>query len=89
MDADIFARSGGLGGDPSDRPGFYKPVGIGLAVGSGVFIGVSFVLKKVGLLRANEKYNEVAGEGYGSALMTFLICLVAVMLTLVAVMASA
>jgi|SRR6478735_6144932 drug/metabolite transporter (DMT)-like permease len=65
MDADIFARSGGLGGDPSDRPGFYKPVGIGLAVGSGVFIGISFVLKKVGLLRANEKYNEVAGEGYG------------------------
>ncbi|KAG9504531.1 hypothetical protein J7337_004504 [Fusarium musae] len=65
MDADVFARSGGLGGDPSDRPGFYKPVGIGLAVGSGVFIGISFVLKKVGLLRANEKYNEVAGEGYG------------------------
>ncbi|KAJ4270187.1 hypothetical protein NW762_001863 [Fusarium torreyae] len=65
MDADIFARSGGLGGDPSDRPGFYKPVGIGLAIGSGVFIGISFVLKKVGLLRANEKYNEIAGEGYG------------------------
>lgn len=65
MDADIFARSGGIGGDTSGRPGFYKPVGIGLAVGSGVFIGISFVLKKVGLLRANEKYNEVAGEGYG------------------------
>lgn len=65
MDADIFARSGGIGGDTSNRPGFYKPVGIGLAIGSGVFIGVSFVLKKVGLLRANEKYNEVAGEGYG------------------------
>ncbi|CAF3657915.1 unnamed protein product [Fusarium graminearum] len=65
MDADIFARSGGIGGDTSDRPGFYKPVGIGLAVGSGCFIGVSFVLKKFGLLRANEKYNEVAGEGYG------------------------
>ena len=66
MDADIFARSGGIGGgDSGDRPGFYKPVGIGLAVGSGVFIGVSFVLKKFGLLRANEKYNEVAGEGYG------------------------
>ncbi|KAF5655805.1 DUF803 domain-containing protein [Fusarium heterosporum] len=65
MDADIFARSGGIGGDPSGRPGFYKPVGIGLAIGSGCFIGVSFVLKKFGLLRANEKYNEVAGEGYG------------------------
>lgn len=66
MDIDIFARSGGIGGDEtSDRPGFYKPVGISLAVGSGLFIGVSFVLKKFGLLRANEKYNEVAGEGYG------------------------
>ncbi|KAM0195299.1 hypothetical protein ACHAPQ_003112 [Fusarium lateritium] len=65
MDADIFARSGGIGGDTSGRPGFYKPVGIGLAIGSGVFIGISFVLKKVGLLRANEKYHEVAGEGYG------------------------
>ncbi|KAF5023704.1 hypothetical protein F66182_4270 [Fusarium sp. NRRL 66182] len=66
MDADLFARAGGsIGGDPNDRPSFYKAVGIGLAVGSGAFIGVSFVLKKVGLLRANEKYNEVAGEGYG------------------------
>jgi magnesium transporter len=54
------------GGDqPRDRPAFYMPVGIGLAIGSGVFIGISFVLKKVGLLKANEKYNEVAGEGYG------------------------
>ena len=42
-----------------------KGIGIGLAIGSGLFIGTSFVLKKVGLLRANEKYNEVAGEGYG------------------------
>ncbi|OAA66800.1 DUF803 domain protein membrane protein [Niveomyces insectorum RCEF 264] len=48
-----------------DRPGFYKVVGICLAIGSGLFIGTSFVLKKVGLLKANEKYNEVAGEGYG------------------------
>ena len=47
------------------RPGWYKAVGIGLAVGSGAFIGTSFVLKKVGLLKANAKYNEVAGEGYG------------------------
>ncbi|KAH7312427.1 magnesium transporter NIPA-domain-containing protein [Stachybotrys elegans] len=52
-------------GAPRERPAFYMPVGIGLAVGSGVFIGISFVLKKVGLLKANEKYNEVAGEGYG------------------------
>ncbi|AEO66420.1 uncharacterized protein THITE_2114513 [Thermothielavioides terrestris NRRL 8126] len=49
----------------ADRPAAFKAIGIGLAVGSGVFIGTSFVLKKVGLLKANEKYNEVAGEGYG------------------------
>ncbi|EAQ87625.1 hypothetical protein CHGG_04244 [Chaetomium globosum CBS 148.51] len=48
-----------------ERPPAFKAIGIGLAVGSGAFIGTSFVLKKVGLLRANEKYNEVAGEGYG------------------------
>lgn len=47
------------------RPPIYKAIGISLAVGSGIFIGVSFVLKKIGLLRANEKYSEVAGEGYG------------------------
>lgn len=40
-------------------------IGLSLAVASGLFIGVSFVLKKVGLLRANAKYNEEAGEGYG------------------------
>ncbi|PNY25232.1 Magnesium transporter NIPA2 [Tolypocladium capitatum] len=53
------------GGPGNERPSYYKAIGIGLAVGSGAFIGTSFVLKKVGLLRANEKYNEVAGEGYG------------------------
>jgi magnesium transporter len=47
------------------RPASYKIVGISLAVCSGLFIGVSFVLKKVGLLKANVKYNEEAGEGYG------------------------
>ncbi|KAJ4289435.1 hypothetical protein N0V88_006915 [Collariella sp. IMI 366227] len=62
---DIYARSGGGGPPAADRPPVYKAIGIGLAVGSGAFIGTSFVLKKVGLLRANEKYNEVAGEGYG------------------------
>lgn len=62
----LLSRSGvSVGGDSDERPPFYKAVGIGLAIGSGVFIGVSFVMKKVGLLRANEKYNEVAGEGYG------------------------
>lgn len=48
-----------------ERPPAFKAVGITLAVASGVFIGTSFVLKKIGLLRANVKYNEEAGEGYG------------------------
>ena len=59
-------RSGG--GDPHKtdaRPPVYKAVGISLAIASGLFIGTSFVLKKTGLLRANIKYNEEAGEGYG------------------------
>ncbi|KAJ5964689.1 Magnesium transporter NIPA [Penicillium vulpinum] len=47
------------------RPPVYKAVGISLAVASGVFIGISFVIKKIGLLKANVKYNEEAGEGYG------------------------
>ncbi|KAL2153600.1 hypothetical protein VTH82DRAFT_4755 [Thermothelomyces myriococcoides] len=62
---DLYARAGGIGSSGTDRPPAFKAIGIGLAVGSGAFIGTSFVLKKVGLLKANEKYNEVAGEGYG------------------------
>ncbi|OAA58779.1 DUF803 domain membrane protein [Cordyceps fumosorosea ARSEF 2679] len=61
----LIARSGGLGGSSTARPASFKAIGISLAISSGCFIGVSFVLKKVGLLKANEKYNEVAGEGYG------------------------
>lgn len=49
----------------TDKPPIYKVIGIILAICSGLFIGVSFVLKKVGLLKANKKYNEEAGEGYG------------------------
>lgn len=57
----LYARA-----DPApNRPPIFKAVGISLAVASGVFIGTSFVLKKTGLLRANVKYNEEAGEGYG------------------------
>lgn len=48
-----------------ERPPVYKVIGISLAIGSGLFIGTSFVLKKIGLLKANEKYHEAAGEGYG------------------------
>ncbi|KAL2190111.1 DUF803-domain-containing protein [Thermothelomyces heterothallicus CBS 203.75] len=62
---DLYVRSGGIAPSGADRPPAFKAIGIGLAVGSGAFIGTSFVLKKVGLLKANEKYNEVAGEGYG------------------------
>lgn len=47
------------------RPPVYHVVGIILAIASGLFIGVSFVIKKVGLLKANKKYNEAAGDGYG------------------------
>ncbi|KAI9808649.1 MAG: hypothetical protein M1825_003800 [Sarcosagium campestre] len=61
---EIYARSGVSGSD-KDRPSSYKAIGIALAVASGVFIGTSFVLKKVGLLKANKKYEEEAGEGYG------------------------
>ena len=57
---DLAARA-----ESSERPHIYKIIGLLLAVSSGLFIGVSFVLKKVGLLKANVKYNEEAGEGYG------------------------
>ncbi|GAM35602.1 hypothetical protein TCE0_017f04056 [Talaromyces pinophilus] len=55
----LYARAG------SSQPPVYKVIGITLAIASGLFIGVSFVIKKVGLLKANVKYNEEAGEGYG------------------------
>ena len=47
------------------RPPIYKVIGIILAVSSGCFIGTSFIFKKLGLLKANVKYSEEAGEGYG------------------------
>jgi drug/metabolite transporter (DMT)-like permease len=68
---EIYARNAtnGTSGAESpvtqERPPVFKVVGICLAISSGLFIGTSFVLKKVGLLKANEKYKEVAGEGYG------------------------
>jgi len=64
----VYARANSTGGaDPNKegRPPIYKAIGISLAIASGCFIGVSFVLKKIGLLKANDKYEEVAGEGYG------------------------
>ncbi|TVY38056.1 Magnesium transporter [Lachnellula subtilissima] len=59
------ANSTSTDADTKVRPPVYKAIGISLAVASGCFIGVSFVLKKIGLLKANDKYEEVAGEGYG------------------------
>jgi hypothetical protein len=38
--------------ESSGRPPVYKAIGISLAVASGVFIGISFVIKKIGLLKA-------------------------------------
>jgi magnesium transporter len=63
----LYARANSTSTNPdtASRPPVYKAIGISLAVASGCFIGVSFVLKKIGLLKANEKYEEVAGEGYG------------------------
>ena len=60
----LYARAG-LGGDADERPPSYKIIGVCLAVASGFFIGVSFIFSKKGLLKANEKYDEIPGEGYG------------------------
>lgn len=49
----------------ASRPPIYKVIGLSLAIASGCLIGCSFVLKKMGLLKANVKYHEEAGEGYG------------------------
>lgn len=61
----ILARADDSNGDDGGRPPAFKAIGISIAVASGLFIGVSFVIKKIGLLKANVKYNEEAGEGYG------------------------
>ena len=62
---ELYIRSGIPNSKNSSRPPVYKAIGVSLAIASGVFIGVSFVLKKKGLLAANIKYGEEAGEGYG------------------------
>ncbi|KAJ1333291.1 hypothetical protein MN608_03281 [Microdochium nivale] len=64
----LYARANETSTTPATdmgRPAYFKVIGIGLAIASGCFIGVSFVMKKIGLLKANERYQEVAGEGYG------------------------
>ncbi|KAL8883468.1 MAG: hypothetical protein Q9215_008213 [Flavoplaca cf. flavocitrina] len=63
---ELHARMGGASEEEKrKRPSTYKYIGLALAIVSGIFIGTSFVLKKVGLLKANVKYKEEAGEGYG------------------------
>jgi drug/metabolite transporter (DMT)-like permease len=66
---DLYARAANTtapaAGAEKEKPTSYKIIGLVLAITSGLFIGVSFVLKKHGLLAANVKYNEEAGEGYG------------------------
>ncbi|WVQ83683.1 hypothetical protein IAT38_005826 [Cryptococcus sp. DSM 104549] len=49
--------------DSSSNPAF-KVVGICLAVGSGLLIGTSFVIKKKGLIQSTAKYGNQAGEGH-------------------------
>lgn len=64
----LYARAGNTTSSTdttASKPTSYKIIGLVLALSSGLFIGVSFVLKKTGLLKANAKYNEEAGEGYG------------------------
>ncbi|GHJ85018.1 hypothetical protein NliqN6_1420 [Naganishia liquefaciens] len=41
-----------------------KVIGVSLALGSGILIGSSFVIKKKGLLAATRKAGTVAGEGH-------------------------
>lgn len=62
---ELYKRADCNSEEKDTRPKAYKAVGLSLAVASGLFIGTSFVLKKHGLLKANVKYNEEAGEGYG------------------------
>ncbi|EHL02992.1 putative Magnesium transporter NIPA4 [Glarea lozoyensis 74030] len=59
---ELVARNGISVGGEGNRSPVFRTVGIILAIASGVFIGISFVLKKVGLLKANDKYQEVAGS---------------------------
>jgi len=63
--ASAASSTASAGSSTASRPPIYHVVGIILAVCSGVFIGISFVLKKMGLLKANVKYHEEAGDGYG------------------------
>ncbi|KAI9469678.1 MAG: magnesium transporter NIPA-domain-containing protein [Benjaminiella poitrasii] len=53
-----------LGIEADSHGALYKIIGVTLALGSGIFIGSSFVFKKKGLLQSTEKSGGIAGEGY-------------------------
>ncbi|KAJ3278556.1 hypothetical protein HDU76_009845, partial [Blyttiomyces sp. JEL0837] len=46
------------------EPDWYKPLGITLAISSGVFIGSSFIFKKKGLLDTISKHGQNIGAGH-------------------------
>lgn len=50
--------------DTDNNPPGFKFIGLALAIGSGLFIGSSFVFKKKGLLAAQRKYDTTAGESH-------------------------
>ncbi|GAA5873020.1 hypothetical protein JCM16303_006916 [Sporobolomyces ruberrimus] len=59
----VSAAASSAAANGSTSPASYKVIGVLLAVGSGIFIGGSFVLKKKGLLAAQAKSGKAAGEG--------------------------
>ncbi|PWN42601.1 DUF803-domain-containing protein [Ceraceosorus guamensis] len=59
----LSSESAIASGSGSNPPAF-QYVGIALAVGSGLFIGSSFVLKKKGLLASQKLHGQKAGEGH-------------------------
>ncbi|BEI84542.1 hypothetical protein CcaverHIS002_0411460 [Cutaneotrichosporon cavernicola] len=57
------ASSSGHGLNVGSNPSF-KIIGVCLAVGSGLFIGSSFVVKKKGLIKSTAKAGNEVGEGH-------------------------
>jgi hypothetical protein len=55
------------------QPSQYRPIGIILAVGSGVLIGSSFVLKKKGLLRSQAGHEAGEGVAYLKSVSPFVL----------------
>ncbi|KAK4048239.1 hypothetical protein OIV83_004944 [Microbotryomycetes sp. JL201] len=62
--ASAGAASASAAAAANASPASYKVIGVLLAVGSGLFIGSSFVIKKKGLLASQRKSTKAAGEGH-------------------------